>query len=89
MFDVTYIYDNVKRISKENLEEKISHDFTVGEDKITDYNQIESLLFFYNILKTAKLAFLILNLSYFLGMFWLIFSKLDRFYGEISHSDQI
>ena len=85
VFNVTYIYDSVKQISKDKLDQRILEEPIIGEDKINDHNQIEFLLFFYNILKTAKLGFTILNLSYFLGMFWLIFSDIDRYYGELSH----
>ena len=38
VFDVTYIYENVKRILKEKLDRRIEDDLIIGEDKINDHN---------------------------------------------------
>lgn len=51
---------------------KIKDDPLLAEDKINDNNQIEFLLTTKFILKTMKLVIIIMNFSYFLGMFWVI-----------------
>jgi len=38
VFNVTYIYDNVKPLAKEKLDRRIEEDPTIGEDKINDHN---------------------------------------------------
>lgn len=44
----------------------------IGEDIEQDHTQIVNLLYLHYALKTLKLIVIIFNLSYFLGMFWVI-----------------
>lgn len=45
----------------------------LGEDVVNDHNQIEQLLHISYFLKTFKLIVIIFNISYFLGLVWIIF----------------
>ena len=44
----------------------------MGEDTSQDHNKVETLLNIKFFLKTMKLVLIIVNLSYYLGIFWLI-----------------
>jgi hypothetical protein len=56
---------------------------------MNDHNKIEQQLLFIYIVKTLKLAFIILNFSYFLGMFWIVFCELDEYYYYESFFDML
>ena len=53
----------------------IKKDALFAEDTSQDHNNVETLLKIKYCLKTTKLILMILNISYFLGMFWLIISS--------------
>lgn len=55
----------------------MKEDPLIGEDTITDHNDVEKLLAFKYFLKFVKLIILISNLSYFLGMGWLIICEIS------------
>jgi len=38
VFNVTYIYDSVKQIAKDKLDQRIEEEPIIGEDKINDHN---------------------------------------------------
>ena len=44
----------------------------LGEDIEQDHNQIINLLYIHYGFKTMKLVVIIFNLSYFLGMLWIV-----------------
>ena len=64
--------------SEKGKERKIKNDPNVGEDTINDHNNIEEIMLTGYTLKTLKLVIIILNLSYFLGLVWIIFCKLTE-----------
>jgi len=70
--------DMIKTKMRERTERKIKNDPNVGEDTINDHNNIEEIMLTGYTLKTLKLVIIILNLSYFLGLVWIIFCKLTE-----------
>lgn len=68
----------IKTKMRERTEKKIKNDPNIGEDTINDHNNIEEIMLTGYTLKTLKLVIIILNLSYFLGLFWIIFCKLTE-----------
>ena len=70
--------DMIKTKMRERRERKIKNDPNVGEDTINDHNNIEEIMLTGYTLKTLKLVIIILNLSYFLGLVWIIFCKLTE-----------
>ena len=52
---------------------KIENDPDLGEDTLKDNNRIEFLLFISYGFQTFKLFIIIVNISFFVGMFWLIY----------------
>lgn len=70
--------DMIKRKMRERTERKIKNDPNVGEDTLNDHNNIEEIMLTGYTLKTLKLVIIILNLSYFLGLVWIIFCKLTE-----------
>ena len=47
-------------------------------DKESGHNFSDDLMFWYNSIKLFKLIFIIMNCSYFLGMFWITFCEITR-----------
>ena len=67
----------------------------VGEDTILDQNMIELQLLIKYLIRTLKLILIILNFSYFLGMFWLSISDInedaayDYYYNVVAEEEEI
>ena len=55
------------------MEQLIKTNYKLAEDMDQDNNQIENLMIINYLLKTFKLIIIIINISFFLGMFWLIY----------------
>ncbi len=55
------------------MEKMIKTNYKLAEDMDQDNNQIENLMIVNYLLKTFKLIIIIINISFFLGMFWLIY----------------
>jgi len=72
IFDVAVIMKIIKRKSIERTESKIKNDPTIGEDMLTDHNNIELLLAVSYVFKTLKLVLIIVNISFFMAIGWLI-----------------
>ena len=51
-----------------------------GEETTIDHNKVETLLLVKYTIRTIKLIVIILNFSYFLGMFWLIICESDYYW---------
>lgn len=77
-FDVGKLMDILKGLIRERTERKIKKDPAIGEDNIRDHNNIEEIMLTGYTLKTLKLVIIILNLSYFLGLSWLIFCQITE-----------
>ena len=63
----------VKKISFSRLERMIDQDPELAENQDIDNNNIELLMKIGYGLKTLKLAITIFNISYFMGIIWLIY----------------
>ena len=73
LFDVTAILQAVKDGMKKYIDRKIKYDPSIAEDNLDDHNNIVFILVVGYLFKTLKLIVIIMNISYFLGMFWLTF----------------
>lgn len=76
IFDVSQMNRNAKEFAKKRIMKKIKSDPLIAEDTENDHNSIEALMIFSYLLKTTKLIIIIVNISYFLGMFWITFCDL-------------
>ena len=89
VLDVQTIFEGIQSIQRKNSIKMIKKDPIFGEDTSQDHNNVEKLLKIKYCLRTLKLILIILNFSYFLGMFWLIISSqvhtlTDEYYREIA-----
>jgi len=57
------------------MQKKIANDERLADDMDEDHNQIENLMIINYMLKTFKLIITIVNISFFIGMFWLIYCE--------------
>ena len=89
IFDIRQLNHLVNKWQNTYVISKIKKDPLVAEDQMNDHNKIEQQLLFIYIVKTLKLAFIILNFSYFLGMFWIVFCELDEYYYYESFFDML
>lgn len=62
------------------MAEKVKHDYRIAEDILEDHNKIEGLLFLHYAIKTLTLVVLIVNVSYFFGMTWMILCVINSEY---------
>ena len=51
----------------------MKEDPTVCDDTFTDHNNLDRVLYCKHSFSVLKLVIIILNIAYFLGIFWLIF----------------
>ena len=72
MFDVTHIIQAVKKFYAKKLQIMCEMDLELAENKNLDSNKIKTILIVSYFLKTFKLSMIILNLTYLVGVFWLI-----------------
>lgn len=80
MFNVGLILSNIKERSKRRREKLIKEDPAFAEDQSNDNNEITALMCTKNILRIVKLVVLLFNISYFVAMFWLLFSDVTMTY---------
>ena len=66
----------IKSMVKTNVQKKIKADHKIAMDMFTDHNNIETLFYTNYALKTIKLIIMLVNTSFFLAIFWLIFCEL-------------
>ena len=66
-----------------NMIEKIKYDIMLGEDTVNDHNNIGFLMKLGYCFRTFKLIILILNISYFFGIIFMIIAEVSREYGDI------
>lgn len=76
LFEGSAFMGAVKKLSQKRMEKQIEEDPIFAEDYINDHTNIERLLFISYGIKTIKLIILIMNISYFVGMIWLIYSEI-------------
>lgn len=63
----------IKNRIQENTEKKIKDDPVIGDDIISDHNNINTILNVNLCLKVLQNFILICNASYFVGLFWYLF----------------
>ena len=63
---------HVKAFTKNQIEQEIANNPVIGEDTISDHNKIETLLKTCYMLRILKLVVILLNMSYFVGMMFMI-----------------
>ena len=76
LFEGSAFMGAVKTLAQRRMEKQIEEDPIFAEDYINDHTNIERLLFISYGIKTIKLIILIMNISYFVGMIWLIYSEI-------------
>jgi len=64
------------------MAEIIENDKELAEDTTQDNNNIEFIMKFGFFLKTLKLIIVIINSSYFMGVFWLIYCQITTYLYE-------
>ena len=88
-FDVRYIMDQIKKFAKYKIEYDIDNNPLLGEDTISDNNNIEFLMRVSNVLKILKLVMIILNTSYFVGILFMIYAEVTMTIAKaLGHTDQ-
>ena len=58
------------------MERLIREDHKLGEDTLKDHNNFNTIIFISYGVKTLKLIILIFNVSFFIGMIWLIYCEI-------------
>jgi len=61
-----------------NMIEKIKYDIMLGEDTVNDHNNIGFLMKLGYCFRTFKLIILILNISYFFGIIFMIIADTGK-----------
>ena len=77
------LLETIKNFIKEKSIRMIKKDIIMAEDQISDHNNIDFIMKIRMGLKIAKFMIIIFNLSYFIGMGWLLFTELM----QIMHND--
>ena len=79
---MNWIVDSIKRMNLERIERLINEHPELALSVEANLIHIEIMLYVNFALKTIKLILVIMNISYFLGIFWLIFTQLST---EVCH----
>jgi hypothetical protein len=85
-FNIGKIYTDVKDYFKYRLIQKIKNHPEIESDMYNNHNGLETQMIIGLLLKAFKLIIIIFNLSFFLGMFWLIYCEVT-FYLFKTHYD--
>ena len=67
----------IKNFIKNKTNRMIKEDIIMAEDQISDHNNIDLIMKIRISLKITKLLIIIFNLSYFVGMGWLLFCEIS------------
>ena len=70
--------DACNEVNQQRLRMLIKGNPSLANDNDKDSNNIELMLYISYSLKTLKLILMIGNISFFLGIFWLIFCELSE-----------
>lgn len=62
------------------IKRRIKEDHSIGEDTINDHNNIERLLCTSYLLKTFKIIIIISNITYFLGVLWIMLCQTSKYF---------
>lgn len=77
IFDVKNVYNAIKEYTNKRIMKIIKENPLLAEDKDLSHHNIGNQIKFYYGIKVLKLGLIIVNFSYFLGIFWVIFCELD------------
>lgn len=72
LFQVSAIMKQIKKIYNKHLQALVDSGHPSASSKLEDNTKIMTLLLYSYTLGTLRLVMLILNISYFLGIFWYI-----------------
>jgi len=75
LFNVNDMFVRIKKASQSRMQRKIDSDERLKDDMDEDHNQIENLMIINYMLKTFRLIIIIVNIAFFIGMFWLIYCE--------------
>ena len=78
IFDIGALFKTIQTAMKNRNQRLIEESPEVGEDFNIDHNNIKSLMFIKYVFKLVKLLLIIVNISYFSGMFFLIFCEVTK-----------
>ena len=78
IFKIRTIIDKIKYNVRKRVNAKCKEDPTLAENQDIDSNCINILFNIGYALRTIKLILIIVNVIFFLGLAWLIFSELTR-----------
>ena len=76
-FDIRAMLIHIKDFTKQRMKDKIKDDPLLAEDTITDHNNVNFLINMGNGLKIFKLVVVILNITYFVGISFMIISEVN------------
>ena len=80
MFDVSLMIQAVKKYNAKKLQLMCENDIELAENKNLDSNKIKTILIVSYLMKTFKLVMIIFNISYIVGMIWLILCEAHKDY---------
>ena len=66
----------MKKINKAYIEAAIEKDPEIGEDTLSDHNNVVILMATGHVFRIIKLILVIFNISYFVGIIFLIFAEI-------------
>ena len=75
MMDISTIIKYVKELQKKRLAYMEKANPVLLNEPSIDHNMMGPIMYFSHFLKTMKLVFIIFNISYFVGMGWLIYCR--------------
>jgi hypothetical protein len=76
IFDIRKIMTSIRKAYKRKLEFVIKNDPLMAQNKLIDQNQLTDQVLMKFTVKVIKLGLIIMNICYFLGLFWYIMSEL-------------
>ena len=71
--NVEVILSAIKKFLKKKTELKIKNNALLADDVIEDHNHIDQIMYFRFIFKILKFVIILLNISYFVGMLWILY----------------
>lgn len=78
IFDSNIFMATIQKFSQQRMERLIREDLKLGEDTLKDHNNFNTMIFISYGVKTLKLIILIFNVSFFIGMVWLIYCEISQ-----------
>jgi len=78
-FNIGKIYTDVRDYYKYRIENRIKNHPEIATDMINNHTDIDTQMIIGYLLKSLKLVIIIFNLSFFLGMFWLIYCEVTQY----------